>query len=334
LNHNSVSSDEDQTKKKSVLVTGAHGFIGFHLTKRLLLENCNLVLVDNVPKTEVNPELRELLKSPNVEYLYRDLTKLEACLDLPDVQIVFHLAAMNGTKNFYTKPFDVVKHSSIPTLNLLERYKFVEKFFYAGSSESYAGGVNLGIVDVPTDENVPLIIEDVENSRWSYACAKTFGEVTCMSAAQQYGTRIVIGRFHNVYGPRMGVNHVIPDFVLRSLDGKYLLRGATNTRTFIYVTDAVEDVVKLVLENDSLGVFNIGGTHEISMLELAKIILKQMGQMNQEIHLSPAPKGSVGRRVPDITKLDMALGSRPRMDIEEGLRKTIYWYQTDKEKNL
>jgi UDP-glucose 4-epimerase len=332
LNNDLVSSSEDQKKKKSILVTGAHGFIGFHLAKRLQMDNCNLFLVDNVPNADVDPELRELLERPNVEYLYRDLTKLEACLELPDVQIVFHLAALNGTKNFYTKPFDVLMHSSIPTLNLLERYKFVEKFFYAGSSESYAGGVNLGIVDIPTREDVPLIIEDVENSRWSYACAKTFGEVTCMSAAQQYGTRVIIGRFHNVYGPRMGINHVIPDFVLRSLDDIYQLHGATNTRTFLYVSDAVEDVVRLVLESESLGVFNIGGTLEISMLELAKIILKQMGRMNQEIFLSPAPQGSVERRVPNLTKLDTVLGSRPRTDLEEGLEKTICWYQTNRDK--
>lgn len=333
MNGDPIFLVNSQEEKKVILVTGAHGFIGFHLAKRLLLENYKLILVDNVAIPDLCVEFAEMFDNPNVEYMSRDLSKLEECLGLPDVQIVFHLAALNGTRNFYTKPFDVLTNSSIPTSNLLERYKFVDRFFYAGSSESYAGGVNLGILDIPTKEDVPLIIENVENSRWSYACAKTFGEVACMSANQQFGTKAVIGRFHNVYGPRMGINHVIPDFIMRSMKNEYLLYGASNTRTFIYVEDAVEDVVNLVLRTNSEGVFNIGGTVEISMLELAEKILKLMGRNDQEILLTSPPEGSVARRVPEISKLESLLGSRQRIDLDAGLRKTISWYQTKTSKN-
>lgn len=314
--------------EKTALITGAHGFIGFHLAKRLVFEDINLILVDKLAENELDFEFRELLCNPKVTFFSLDLSQEESCESIPDVDLVFHLAALNGTQNFYSKPLSVLRHSSIPSLNLLERFHSVEKFFYAGSSESYAGGINLGLLDIPTGENIPLVIDDVRNPRWSYACAKTFGEIACMSAAKQYGTNILIGRLHNIYGPRMGFNHVIPDFIRRALNHEYLLFGTQNTRSFLYISDAVEDILNLMKKPTLPDIFNIGGGDEITIIELAQKILTLMERSQIAITQSPSPEGSVFRRVPDLRKINTLLGERTRTSLDAGLKSTLDWYAT------
>lgn len=314
--------------RKTALITGAHGFIGFHLAKKLLSENINLILVDMLMENELDSEFRELLCNPNVSFFSLNLSQEESCKLLPNVDFVFHLAALNGTQNFYSNPLKVLRHSSIPTLNLLERFHSVEKFFYAGSSESYAGGMNLGLLDIPTDEKIPLIIDDIRNPRWSYACAKTFGEIACTSAAKQNGTNVLIGRLHNIYGPRMGFNHVIPDFIRRALNHEYLLFGAQNTRSFLYVSDAVEDIWNLMKSPTIPDVYNVGGGDEITMFNLAQKILILMGRSQITITQSASPEGSVIRRVPDVGKINALLGNRNRTSLDVGLKSTLDWYTT------
>ena len=181
--------------------------------------------------------------------------------------------------------------------------------------------------DVPTNEDVPLCVNDIRNVRWSYAVSKIHGEAVMVSANKQYGMPYTIIRYHNVYGPRMGDKHVIPDFIERAKNGVYKLFGCHNTRTFIYVEDAVRASVELALsskaEND---IFNVGGEEEISMYDLGRLILQLMGLDDTEIECYPPPKGSVMRRVPDITKLKGAIDFVPRWSLIDGLRKTIDYY--------
>lgn len=331
---NKVDMINAESANQRILITGAHGFIGFQLAKILQPNSKIIFLVDIVPAHELDLECKDFLKNPNVKYIEADLSREAECNLLPDVDIVYHLAALNGTQNFYEKPFDVLKNSSIPTLYLLERFRSAGKFVYAGSSESYAGGVNMGAVEVPTGENVPHIIEDIANPRWSYACAKTFGEVACMNAYSQFGTKVLIVRFHNVYGPRMGKNHVIPDFIKRALKNSYVLFGAFNTRSFIYSEDAAYDLIDLTKKSTFPNVFNIGGGIEVSMLEIAKIILELLGKSDCKIDIKSAPKGSVLRRLPDLQRIDQLLGERPRVNLTEGLKKTVEWYKSHSQEYL
>lgn len=314
-----------------VLITGAAGAIGYHLSKYLKDRGDSIVMVDNFIRSKVDDEYLDLQKSENVTHIEADLSDPLLVEELPlDVDYVYHLAAMNGTQNFYTSPFEVVCNSTLPTLHLLRHYSQsgrLRRFIYAGSSESYASTVSEFDWPVPTAENVPLCIADPRNVRWSYGASKLHGEVACFAAEAEFGIPSSIIRFHNVYGPRMGDKHVIPDFLLRAFDGVYELYGFSDTRSFIYVDDAVRATV-CVGESDRCKneIINVGGDYELSMITLGEIIMRHLG-IDQEIRCFPSPQGSVRRRAPDLSKLFELTDYRPRVALEQGLRQTIDYYK-------
>ena len=313
-----------------ILVTGAAGAIGYHLSKYLADLGFEIYAVDNFLRGKKDKYYRQLISKPNVFSIEVDLSNPTEINKLPkNIDYIFHLAAYNGTQNFYERPFSVLYHSTLPTINLLEYYRGVpiKKFIYAGTSEAYASTVQMFNWKVPTAEDVPLCIDNITNPRWSYAVSKIHGEMAIISAATEFGLNYLIIRYHNVYGPRMGDKHVIPDFIQRVKKGIYELYGCHNTRTFLYVKDAVEATVKLAFSTEITNdIFNVGSEYEITILELGKLILKLMNQEDKEIKCFPAPKGSILRRVPDITKLKKAIGFKPKYSLEEGLKETINYY--------
>ena len=314
------------------IITGGAGFIGFHLGKKLVSMGWQVSLVDlKVPST-TDVEFHEFVQNNSVEYLQVDLTKNEQFEKLPDTDYVFHFAALNGTQNFYNTPHTVLVNSGIPIVALMERYMGKAKFIYAGSSESYAPGIKYGITQIPTAENAAFIIDEPSNPRWSYSMGKSFGEIACQAYGSEYGKHSLILRFHNVYGPRMGINHVIPDVILNALEGKYVLNGWENTRSFVFIDDAIEDVVGLATQCSfkETEVINLGSEDEISMLILGEKILKLMN-IDSEFELREAPKGSVSRRRPDLAVLTRILGDRKRVDLEVGLEQTLNWYRLNRE---
>ena len=191
-----------------IMVTGAAGFIGFHLARELAGQGHHVVCVDNFVRGEDDPFYRELVGRANVERCDVDLTDPAAVRELPaDVETIYHMAALNGTQNFYERPFEVVRCCTLPTIFLLEKYgasPWLRRFVYAGTSEAYASTVSRFDWEVPTGEDVPLSIDDPLNPRWSYAASKMHGEIAVIQAATAFGTRFAIIRYHNVYGPRIG----------------------------------------------------------------------------------------------------------------------------------
>jgi nucleoside-diphosphate-sugar epimerase len=311
------------------LVTGAAGFIGQHLARALSERaGATVFCVDNFVRGEDDEAYRELTARANVERIDCDLTDLAATRALPDVDVVFHLAALNGTQNFYERPFDVVRHCTIPTLSLLERYAGapLERFVYTGTSEAYASTVTRFGWPVPTAEDVPLGIDDPSNVRWSYGASKLHGEVAVFAAAQQYGIAHTIIRYHNVYGPRMGDKHVVPDFLMRAKNGVFELFGGDDTRAFMYIDDAVEATLR-VAESEPCRdqVVNIGGTREIRIDELGRLMMDAAG-LKGDIAVHPSPAGSVKRRAPDLAKLQRLTGFAERWTLEDGLRETARFY--------
>jgi nucleoside-diphosphate-sugar epimerase len=141
----------------------------------------------------------------------------------------------------------------------------VKKYVYFGSSESYAGGLDLEIIDLPTKENVPLVVPDITNVRWSYGASKTLGEIATISNHEQHKLNFLIVRLHNIYGPRMGIKHVIPDLIQRflALDGG--VYGIDETRSFMFVDDFIELLMALAFESGIKQncVYNIGSQNEI-----------------------------------------------------------------------
>ncbi|PZR02874.1 MAG: epimerase [Archangium gephyra] len=311
---------------RTYLVTGAVGFLGAHLTRLLSSQGHRVVAVDLGLQPDAEAQCARIESLPGVRLVLGDLADPSFVAELPAVDGVYHLAALNGTANFYSRPWDTVWHSTIPTLLLLEHFARLGTgfFFYAGSSEAYAGTVTTFGWPVPTAENVPLSIQDPRELRWSYGGAKLHGEIASFAAAAQLGLPVVVGRFHNAYGPHMGVHHVIPDFIERGRRGVFELHGARQTRSFIYVDDAVRAMT--VVAEHALGeVVNIGSPDEVVIADLAQIIMRQAGWRG-EIVEHPAPSGSVERRAPDVTRLSELMDVAEFVSLDEGISRTLPSY--------
>jgi nucleoside-diphosphate-sugar epimerase len=257
----------------NVLVTGAAGFIGYALADELSRrEDTTVFVVDNFVRGEGDSAYSELCARDSVVPYDLDLTDRDAVGELPEsVDVIFHMAALNGTQNFYERPYEVVRCSTLPTFHLLDRYgpnSGLKRFVYAGSSEAYASTVSTFNWPVPTAEDVPLCITDPSNLRWSYGGSKLHGEILVTAACRQYSREYTIIRYHNVYGPRMGDKHVIPDFLMRMKDGIYSLYGHSDTRSFIYVDDAVAATLLLADCADAANeTVNVGSENEMQIAD-------------------------------------------------------------------
>lgn len=312
---------------KRILVTGCAGFIGYHLVDRLVsLRKYKIIGVDNFVRGVRDDKFERLLNEANFSFFHGDLNSRDFVESLPsNIDYIIHLAAINGTQNFYDYPYDVAVSCVIPTWNLIERYRNTNllRFFFAGTPESYATSIELGIAGIPTSENVPLSISSSLESRWSYSCGKTFSEVLLNGAFQQFGVPSLILRFHNVYGTRMGPHHFLPDFLTRVNSGDFKLYGGENTRAFLYVDDAVSDVISLL--ERPLGetkILNIGSSDEVSIQHVANEILNLL-RIEANLEILPAPTKSALRRVPSLKEIDGILGIRRRTPLRKGLEECI-----------
>lgn len=288
---------------KTILVTGSRGFIGQHLCKKL----------DDLEHHVIEADKK----------LGFDLSNIEDIQHLPDVDVVVHLAAFNGTKHFYERPFDVVRDNLLPTQYLLERYAGkVERFIFTGTCESYAGAVDTFNWPVPTNETVPLVVNDVTNPRWSYGGSKIANEIQVISAHHQFKQDYTIIRYHNIYGPGQ-VDHFIPEFYQRAKQGDLSLKGWENTRSFMYISDAVDATVKIIFgELCKNQIINVGVNDQRLIKEVAEIICRQ-ANIQGELILEDAPKGSVQRREGDITKLENLIYFTPNVNLEQGIKLTL-----------
>ena len=315
-----------------ILVTGAAGFIGFHLARYLVDRGHRVTIVDNFCRGERDQLYQDLCREPRVEALELDLSDLGQLDRIGgSFDAIFHMAALNGTQNFYEAPWDVLWNSTVPTLNLLRRFVVDEartaKFIYAGTSEVYAGAVDLFGWPVPTGEDVPAVIPDSRQPRWSYAVAKLHGEAAVAHSCRLRDVPFLIIRYHNAYGPRMGDKHVIPDFIARMLEGRFELYGATNTRSFCYIDDAVAATVALSEREEAFGrIINVGGSEELTMEELGHRILAVAGR-SEHIQAHEAPPGSVARRSPKLDTAKSLIGNFETVDLKAGLDRTLRYYR-------
>ncbi len=313
------------------LITGAAGFLGYYIASKLAVDTSSeIVCIDNFIRGETDEFYNALTSRANVTHLTVDLNEQAEVRKLPtDFDVVFHMAALNGTQNFYERPFDVVKCCTLPTINLIEHLGpsgSLRRFIYAGTSEAYASTVTQFNWPVPTSEDVPLSFDDVFNARWSYGASKMHGEVATVNGCRHFGVPFTIVRFHNAYGPRMGDKHVIPDFLMRAKGGRYELFGHEDTRSFIYADDAARATIALEMCKAANGqVVNVGGEQEVRIADLGRMMMTAAG-LEGEITLNPSPAGSVKRRAPTLHKLKALTGYRAEIDLVEGLRRTAAFY--------
>jgi len=309
-----------------VLLLGGAGFIGLHLARRLLAEGHEVTIVDDFSRGRDDTDLAAVRAHPAVTIRSADLTDPATWAATPHGwDQIYLLAAVVGVRNVESDPARVVRVNTFSALHLLDWLAPEEKVFFASTSEVYAGGVDAGIVAVPTAEETPVMIADVGAPRFAYAISKLLGEAGFLHSGQA-----VVGRFHNVYGPRMGADHVVPEMALRAFRGEdpFRVPGADQYRAFCYVDDAVDAMLRLMDCPDALGeIVHIGDdSQETNIGDLAKLVL---GVTGAHATLEPlaAPPGSVARRCPDLGKLRALTGYQPSVPLDEGVRRTVEWYR-------
>ena len=319
-----------------VLVTGGAGFIGFHLVKYLIKKTGYEVhLVDNLSRGKMDSDLKELLNFSSVHFTQADLTDCRAfSLFDSDYNYIYHLAAIIGVKNVLEHPDNVLYVNAISLLNLLEWIKNhkenLKRLLFTSTSEVYAGTLKHYGIPIPTPETVNLTVEDIYAPRTTYALSKMYGESACLTYASKYHIPVTIVRYHNVYGPRMGFSHVIPELFVRASREKEQLGvySVNHTRAFCYVDDAIEATVKLAESEQSINeIVHVGNSkEEISIEQLAKYIIDMI---NPSLLLKPLgeQEGSTSRRCPDTKKLEQLTGFTPKISLQEGLKKSWGWYQ-------
>ena len=322
---------------KKALITGGAGFVGLHLSRYLLKNNFEVTLVDNFSRPNDDDEFLYVKNHKNVKFIKGDLTNNKFYDTLPKNYFdqIYHLAALNGTGNFYKFPVKVLKAGIVSMINLLDWLIKQDKgkILFTSSSECYSGTLNiLGEENfpIPTPETIPLAIDDVTNVRWSYGGGKLLSEIALYCYRQTYDfDRFSIVRLHNIFGPRMGFEHVIPQFIERILKEEFPFKiyGGEETRSFCYINDVLESIIKIMESEESNGeIYNVGNDdEEIKITDLAKKLF-ETAEIDANVEILSAPKGSVSRRCPDITKLKL-LGYEKQTNLEEGLKYTFDWYK-------
>lgn len=305
-----------------VLITGGAGFIGSHLTEELVRRGYQVRVLDNFFRGS----------QKNLAGLGTDMEIIEGdCKDLDTmkraiagIDIVYHLASVNGTEYFYKIPNKILDSSIRGMLNLIEALagSNVERVVYASSAEVY------GIPhQFPTPEDHPLIVPDPRNPRWSYSGSKILGEILLFNNAANLGVTPVILRYHNSYGTRMGWKHVVSEFLYRMLTGEpfTILGTGEETRSFCYISDTVEGSILAGTHSAAAGeIFNIGNPGEITINDLVSILEEITGIYVKRQYL-PFPQSGTPRRVPDISKAERLLGFKPRVNLHDGLFRTYEW---------
>ncbi|MEJ2408466.1 MAG: NAD-dependent epimerase/dehydratase family protein [Novosphingobium sp.] len=309
-----------------VAVTGAAGFIGAYLTRRLLRDGHHVLAIDNFLRGRASrlDDCQGDLARADIDV--RDTQALTKALAGYDA--VFHLAAINGTENFYQRPqlvLDVGVRGAIAVSEACVAAG-VGDLVVASSAEVYQTPQV-----VPTPEDIPMIIPNSLNPRYSYGGSKLISELIAFNYCRDRLSKVQVFRPHNVYGPDMGWKHVIPQLIekieaARAQGSNVIpIQGdGSETRAFCYVDDIVEGILTMWRNGSTMEVYHIGSMEEVSIRTLVDTIAQAMG-CPVTVEPTAAAEGGTPRRCPDIAKM-RALGYDPRVSLREGVNRTTDWY--------
>jgi dTDP-glucose 4,6-dehydratase len=305
------------------VVTGGAGFLGSHLCDRLLAEGWEVLALDNMI-TGAAANVGHLKGNPKFKLENRNVSDINSLDVEGEVGYVLHFASPASPPDYLKHPIETMKVGSIGTQNALElALRKKAKFFMASTSECY-GDPEMS----PQKEEYWGHVNSV-GPRSVYDEAKRFSEALTMAYHRHHGLDTHIVRIFNTYGPRMRLNdgRALPNFVYQALSGQALtvFGDGKQTRSFCYVDDLIEGIYRLMLSDEHFPV-NIGNPHEITMLEFAERIRKYFDD-KPKIIFEPLPQDDPKRRCPDISKAKRLLKWEPKVNLEDGLKRTLEYFK-------
>ena len=310
----------DTAVTRSILVTGGAGFLGAALCERLLDQGHDVLCVDNF-FTGRRGQVAHLLDHPRFELMRHDVT-------FPlyvEVDEIYNLACPASPVHYQHDPVSTTKTSVHGAINMLGLAKRVRaRIFQASTSEVYGD---------PTVHPQPEDYRGHVNTTGPRACydeGKRVAETLCMDYHRQYGVDVRIARIFNTFGPHMALDdgRVISNFIVQALRGENLTiyGDGRQTRSFAYVSDIVEGLVRVMNMREFVGPINLGNPQEITILDLARKVIARSGSKSS-IDFKPLPEDDPERRRPDITLARERLGWEPIVSLDEGLRLTIEYFR-------
>ena len=317
-----------------VLITGGAGFIGSHLAEALLNEGHEVDIIDNLSTGSIR-NVGHLKSNPRFKYTIDTLTNEPLLAELIDRNdVIFHFAAAVGVKLIVEQPVHTIETNVHGTEVVLKHANKKKKtVVIASTSEVYGKST-----DVPFREDADLVMGATMKHRWAYACSKAIDEFLALAYYKERGLPVIIVRFFNTVGPRQTGQYgmVLPSFVRQALAGEPItvFGDGTQSRSFTYVGDVVECLLKLIKEPKAVGqVFNIGNREEVTILKLAEIVKSLTGSASR-IDFIPYDQAyeagfeDMPRRVPDLTKVGQLVGYAPKVQLNEIITKVIEHFRT------
>jgi len=311
---------------KTVLITGGAGFLGSWLCNILVEQNAKVICVDNLLSGKLT-NIKSLLDRENFTFIEHDIS---TPIDIDEkIDVIFHLASRASPLEFEKFPIQILKSNTIGTwitLGIAKKHK--AKYIFASTSEVY-GDAQV----IPTPESYTGNVNPT-GIRGCYDEAKRCGEAYVMAYHRQHHLDTRIVRIFNTYGPMMRADgyygRVVPRFISQALNNKPLTVFGTGeqTRSFTYVVDEIEGILRLAFFDGLSGeVVNIGNNQETKIIDLAKLIIT-LTDSSSSVEFHPLPEGDPKRRCPDISKAIRLLNWKPRINLDDGLRRTIEWFKS------
>jgi UDP-glucose 4-epimerase len=315
--------------KEKILVTGGAGFIGSHLCELLVHNGHNVVAIDNLSTGRLD-NIAHLLPMPGFMFVRETITN-SLVLDrlTSEADIIIHLAAVVGVKLIVEDPVNTIATNIMGTeavLTTANRYGC--KVMLASTSEVYGKGSK-----VPFNEEDDCVMGPTSHSRWAYATSKAIDEFLGLAYYRQFGLPVVVMRFFNTVGPRQTGRYgmVIPRFVRQALLNEpiTIYGDGEQSRCFADVADIIDAIFKLSSNPAAVGqVFNIGSTEEVTIRELAEMVITATGSQSKIIYVPYEEAYAPGfedmrRRVPDLVKVHKLIGYEPHFTLEATLKRVI-----------
>jgi UDP-glucose 4-epimerase len=306
-----------------VFITGGAGFIGSHLSERLLAEGSEVLILDDLSTGSIS-NIEHLIGKPGFSYRIGSVTDAPLVAELVDrCDVTIHLAAAVGVKLIVERPVYTIEnnvHGTEVVLNAVARKQ--KPILIASTSEVYGKSAK-----VPFREEDDLVLGPTSHSRWAYACSKALDEWLGLAYAREKGVPVIVVRFFNTVGPRQTGRYgmVLPNFAAQACANEPITVYGTGeqSRCFGHVRDAVEAVARLIRTPDAYGqVFNIGASQEVTINQLAELVRAAAGSTSKIVHVPYEQAYAEGfedmlRRVPDVTKLERTIGFKPSTSLEQ-----------------